>query len=532
MPTAALPSNLRFNKKPKTVAASAKPVLATATDRAKAFKEWLSSGFTIPAGISRGRPLELHPFQMDFVEATLARDGASPFYRTCCFSLGRKLGKSSLLGAMHLGWALPDSPIFIGGYRGAILAPTARLGGYIPQAMLDMMEVSGRGGEIMFAQRPQPGCVKFRSVSATIQLQSGSGLSGHGSDVDTFTIDEAGLMPPQKSELFASAFDAVAARDGQLLLIGVRATGPQFNTILESKDPRTHVALYGAGPTDDPGNPKTWGKAIPPGGELIKSGRFMEDAFAKAKAEASTRQFQVFHLNQRIDPAKDLLVQYNDLAAIYDETAELLPDEPVHIGVDLGGSSSMTASAVIGLESGVIKVLGAFPSEPFNLAERGKRDFVGDLYVRCYDAGELLLTSGQVSDLDEFLPQLVKIVGDRAVHSVSADRYRKAEFSTALARQRIEWPMIWRGTGPRDGDVDIRAARRLIMSRSVRMKRSVLLEASIAEATVKTASTGAVTLEKSTPTSRIDVVQSAVLALSALLTAREMPAPEYEVVTI
>lgn len=505
---------------------------ASAEDRARAFRDWLASGFVIPAGISRGLPLVLHPFQMDYVAAVLARDGSGPKYRTCCLSLGRKLGKSSLLGALHLGFCLPDSPIQIPGYRGAILAPTARLGSYIPLAMVDLMEAAGRKAEISFRQTPSPGSVRFKSCSAIVQLQSGAALSGQGSDCDSMTLDEAGLMGASKSDLFAAALDALGARDGQLLLVGVRATGPQFNTILESKDPRTYVALYGAGDGDNPGDAETWAKALPPGAETIKSRRFMEDAFAKAKADHSTRQFQVFHLNQRIDPAKELICQYHDLAAIYDPACDFLPGEPVHVGIDLGGSSSMTAAAVVGLESGVVKVIGAFPSEPLSLLDRGKRDFVGDLYCRCHEAGELILTGGQVSDLDEFLPSLVALLAGRIVKSVSCDRYRKAEFLTALARQKLNWPVVFRGTGPRDGDNDLRAARRLILARQVRLRRSILLEASIGEATVKTATTGAVSLNKSLPTSRIDVAQAFILALSALLTDREQPAPEYEVEVI
>ena len=151
----------------------------------------------------------------------------------------------------------------------------------------------------------------------------------------------------------------------------------------------------------------------------------------------------------------------------------------------------MTAATVAYELSGVVKVLGAFPGADLSLRDRGKRDLVGDLWERCALGGELIETSGSVSDLGEFLPALVAMIGAHPVRSVSCDRYRQAEFETAMARARIGWPVIYRGTGPKDGDADIRATRRLFIAGAVTMRRSLLLEGSMAEADVKVSATGA-----------------------------------------
>ena len=89
--------------------------------------------------------------------------------------------------------------------------------------------------------------------------------------------------------------------------------------------------------------------------------------------------------------------------------------------------------------------------------------------------------------------------------------------------------MIYRGTGPKDGDADIRATRRLFLAGAIQMQRSLLLEGSLAEADVKVSTTGACQLQRAHQTARIDVVSSLVLACSALLRARDAVEPEYEV---
>lgn len=524
---------LRFKLTDTASAVSAAvPAVAKAEspeDQARAFGDWLASNFKVAGGISGGEPFQLHDFQLDFVAAFLARDNGSPRFRTLIHSLPRKCGKSTFMGALLLGLVLPDSPIYRQAFTGILLAPTARHAGYIPKAMLALMETAGREGEVALVQRPAPGKLKVKG-GASIQLLSGDAKSGHGDDVDLAVMDEGGLFPHRQSALFQNAFDALAARDGQLLITGTRIDSPKYQELIEDKNPRTFKQVFGADPEGDTSDPAQWRKATPGLGK-IKSESFLRDAYESAKAAGNLTDFECYHLNLPRSPQKALLVQYHELTPIYDPEAEPIPGEPCWIGLDLGGSSSMTAAA-IAYESGVVKLVGCFPSEPMSLLDRGRKDFCGDVYSRASEAGELFTTSGAVSDLSEFLPELVKRIGPHPVVSVSCDRYRQAELITALSRAKLDWKPIWRGTGPKDGDNDIRATRRLILSKSIRMKRSLLLEAAIGEATCKIAATGAMSLDKSHPNARIDAAQAFVLSCAALLQARETPAPEYTVEVI
>lgn len=487
---------------------------------------WLADNWVIPSGQHAGEPFELHGFQLELFRSFFSRDHDGPTFRTVIFSTPRKLGKSTVLAALLLCLMCPDSPVYVKGFRGAVAAPSEKHARWIAEAFRALADAAGRGGEVSTKTNPRPGVICVADTQ--VILSTGTRSQGHGADLDLAIIDETGLITGQKSDgLISGFYDALSARNGQLILTGTRGDAAEYNELIEHPDKRTKVILYGASKDDDPSDPATWEKANPDGGR-IKPRRFLQDAYAKAEAGGSLAEFQAWQLNVPLSPSRELLLAYDTLKKAYREQPEPIPGEPCHVGIDLGGPASMTA-AVVAYESGVIKVLGAFPGADMDLRARGKRDMVGDLWARCADAGELIETSGSVSDLQEFIPEVIHMIGPHPVRSVSCDRYRQHEFETALARARIGWPVIYRGTGPKDGDQDIRATRKLFLAGAVTLKRSILLEGSLGEADVRVSTTGAVQLDKSHIHARIDVAQALCLACSALLRAREEVVPEYTV---
>jgi phage terminase large subunit-like protein len=480
----------------------------------------------IPSGQHEGEPFELHDFQLDLFRAYFAKDHDGPTYRTIIFTTPRKLGKSTLLAALLLCLMCPDSPVYRKGFRGAVAAPSEKHARWIAEAIRALADAAGRGEEVETKTNPRPGVIHCHD--GQVILSTGTRAQGHGADLDLAVIDETGLIAGQKSDgLISGFYDALSARNGQLILTGTRGDANEYNELIEHPDKRTCVILHGASKDDDPGDPATWEKANPDAGR-IKPRRFLQDAYEKAAAGGSVAEFQAWQLNVPLSPSRELLLDYDTVKRAYRDDPQPIPGEPCHLGIDLGGPASMTA-AVVAYESGVIRVLGAFPGADMDLRARGKRDQVGDLWARCANAGELIETSGSVSDLAEFIPEVLNLIGNHPVRSVSCDRYRQHEFETALARARISWPVIYRGTGPKDGDQDIRATRRLFLAGAVTLKRSILLEGSLGEADVRVSSTGAVQLDKSHIHARIDVAQALCLACSALLRAREEVPPEYVV---
>lgn len=490
--------------------------------------EWLADTFVVPAGPSRGEPLHLLEFQQAFLADHLEDDAeGGPRYRTTVLSTARKNGKSATIASLVLGYMCPDSPLFVPGFRAAITAPSVQHAQLVPQQMIDLLETAEYDPGLWFVKSPLPG-VLHGPKSGKLQCLSGQRTAGHGLDLDLALVDETGLLP-NSNETLQNVFDAVAARNGRVVATGTQADSAAYREIIDRPDARTAVHLFAADLSDDVADPATWAKANP-GLGIIKSEAFMRDALAKAEQSGSLTEFRVWHTNQPLSPSRQLLLEYQTLQSAYDATAELIDGEPVFIGMDLGGSAAMTAAVIIGQESGVIRPLAAFPGEgDLDLAKRGRRDAVGGLYVNLADSGELFETSGAVTDIAEFLSRLRDEIGNHPVLSISADRYRDAEFKTAMARAKIDWPIVTRGTGPRDGDADIRATRRLFLSGKAKLQRSLLIEAAIGEADVKVSATGAVQLDKSHANARIDAAQALCLACAAFVTAMDQPAPEYEV---
>lgn len=490
------------------------------------FSFWLRKTFKIPSGMGAGQPFALEPFQMDFIRQYLAREADGPLWRTLIYSTPRKLGKTTLLAALFLGRMCKDSPLYLPGGSFAVAGPSEKHTGYIEKAMRALMETAGRKDEMRRRHDPKPGIVLIGDC--TLTMSTGTRNQGHGADLDLAVVDEAGLLAQNQGEMLTGFFDALTTRNGQLILTGTRGDSPAYNDLIDRPDARTFVCLHAADKDDDSGDPAVWRKANP-GLGTIKPLRFMEDAYEKAKQSGSFAAWDAWQLNKPLTPGRELLLDYDTLRKAYRDEVQTIPGEPVHIGLDLGGSASMTAATIAYETSGVIKVLGAFPGADMDLMERGRRDLVGDSWHRAAIAGELLTTSGSVSDLQEFLPELIAMIGPHPVRSLSCDRYRDAEMRTAMAKARLDWPVIFRGTGPKDGNVDILATRRLFLAGAVTLRRSLLLEVSLAEADVRVSTTGAMQLARSHQTARIDMASSLVLACSALLRARDEVRPVYEV---
>ena len=272
------------------------------------FAYWLRKSFKIPSGMGAGEPFALHPFQMEFLRQYLSRDTDGPTWRTCIYSTPRKLGKSTLLGALLLGRMCPDSPIHIPGFMGAVAAPSEKHATYIAVAMKAILETAGREKELRRRHDPKPGILFIGEAKLT--LSTGTRAQGHGADLDLAVIDEMGLLSQNQSEFVTGFFDALSARNGQLILTGTRGDSPTYNDMIDRPDARTHVTLYAADKGDDLSDPATWHKSNPGLGS-IKPLRFMEDAYEKAQASGSLTEFGAWQNNQALQPGRELLLDYD-----------------------------------------------------------------------------------------------------------------------------------------------------------------------------------------------------------------------------
>src|SRR5262249_19455664 len=109
---------------------------------------------------------------------------------------------------------------------------------------------------------------------------------------------------------------------------------------------------------------------------------------AIARGGSALTTFRLYNRNERISgETRDLLLHVDEWLKC--ETDSLPAREgPCVIGVDLGGSASMSAAAFYWPETGRLEALGTFPSKP-GLLDRGQGDGVGNRYVEMASRGEL-----------------------------------------------------------------------------------------------------------------------------------------------
>ena len=152
------------------------------------------------------------------------------------------------------------------------------------------------------------------------------------------------------------------------------------------------------------------------------------------------------------------------------------------LGIDLGGTASLSAASGFWPESGCLEAFGCFGTEP-DLGKRGTLDGVGRLYLEMYRRGELILEGGRLADVGALLREVLERWGRPA--AVVCDRWRIAELADALDRESFpSAALLARGQGFRDGGADVLAFRQAVLGGRVTPRRSLLMRAAMSEARV------------------------------------------------
>ena len=124
------------------------------------------------------------------------------------------------------------------------------------------------------------------------------------------------------------------------------------------------------------------------------------------------------------------------------------------IGIDLGGTAAMSASAAV-WETGRMELFAAFPTEP-SIEKRATRDGAA-YYAHLVERGELIQLGRATVPVDEFLQAVLDRFG--VPECIVADRWREGELRDAMHACSVIAPLELRGQGFKDGGEDLRAFR-------------------------------------------------------------------------
>nr|WP_255598945.1 terminase TerL endonuclease subunit [Hasllibacter sp. MH4015] len=473
-------------------------------------------GLRIPEGPNAGKPVNLAPFQRQFIEGAMADDTAN-----AVLSIGRGNGKSAITAGLALGGLLgvwdrqPRREIiaaartrdqgriiwdFVAGFA-ATLPPDLQSRLIYRRAPRLEIEFEGDGG------------------GHVLRVIAADGKSALGGAPTMAILDERGHWALDRGdELEHALLSGLGKRDGRAFLISTSASDDThpFSRWIDDPLPGSYVQEHRPAPglpADDaesllianPGAPHGIGGSL----EWLKA----QAKRAIARGGSSLTSFRLYNRNERVSgEARDLLITLDEWLNC--ETDILPPREGgVVIGIDLGGSASMTAAAFYWPQTGRLECLGTFPTMP-SLLDRGQSDGVAGRYVEMQERGELTVLGDKTVPVAPWLAEVMRQVDGQQVIAITMDRYKQAELSEALNRAGVRAPCVWRGQGFRDGGEDCERFRRAAFDGLVKARPSLLLRSAFADAVCLRDPANNLKLAKARSTGRIDAAAASVLAVA------------------
>lgn len=473
-------------------------------------------GLKVPQGTSAGQPMVLAPFQRRFVEGALG-DGIT----AAILSIGRGNAKTALSAGIALGALIgifdrqPRREILIAA-RTREQAGVAHgfVAGFAESLPLEIQKrlIFRRAPRLEIEYEGDGGGHLLRAIPA-------DGKSILGGAPTLALMDERGHWELDKGNaLEAALLSGLGKRGGRALIISTSAaddTHP-FSKWIDEPLPGTYVQEHRPSPGLPADDLPSLMIANPGADHGIGTSLDRLEADAKraiARGGSSLTSFRLYNRNERVSgESRDLLVTLDEWLSC--EVAELPPREgSVVIGIDLGGSASMTAATYYWPETGRMECVGTFPSQP-GLLDRGLSDGVGNRYCEMHDRGELTVMGDKTVPVAMWLGEVVRHVQDAPICAITADRYKQSELAEALARAVIRAPVVWRGQGFRDGGEDCERFRRAVFDGKVKARPSLLLRSAFADAVCLRDPANNLKLAKARSTGRIDAAAASVLAVA------------------
>ena len=330
-------------------------------------------------------------------------------------------------------------------------------------------------------------------------------------------LDEPNDWPPVWADkLYTSLRSGLGKLPGsRLIALGTRAgAGHWFDRLCGGK--ADYCQVHSAKPDADVLDADAWlagNPSLPFMPDLRQT--VAKEAAAAAADPALVPSFRARRLNTGGgDTVEDVLV--TDAAwqrCVQGEQAER--DGGCAVGIDIGGSTSMTTAAVLWPLTGRLELYAGLPAVPA-IAERERLDQVpADTYARMIRRGELRLFAGETTPVPAFLRSLLEVLGGEDVLVCGADRYKRRETLAYFREAGVAWSMRWRGVGAgqtADGSADIRSFQRRVIERRVSCQPSLLMQFALAETRLSFDAGGNPRIDKRRHRSRVDVSSAVVIA--------------------
>lgn len=360
----------------------------------------------------------------------------------------------------------------------------------------------------------------YRAISAEAGTK-------HGLNPTVVVYDE--LAQSKKRDLYDVLDTAMGARVEPLFVtISTQSKDPQhilselIDDGLRADDPTTVTHLYAVDDdVEDIFDERAWPAANPALGDF----RSLEDlrvmAHRARRVPSFETKFRNLYLNQRVD-AQALLIPRAEWVACAGDGPQLRPGEAVYLGLDLSGTTDLTALVAVSAEDGD-RTAAWFWKPAAVLAEHENRDRTN--YVLWAREGWLRTTPGRAVGYDFVAAALGEIGAGFQVLGCAFDRWRIEILLKELGAEGVDafvegkedarpgaLRLVPWGQGFRDMAPAIDALETAILERTFRHDQNPLLTMCFANATVVSDPSGNRKLDKSATRFRIDGAVAAAMA--------------------
>ena len=474
----------------------------------------------IPEGKKAGKPLKLAKFQKSFVKGTFRPD-----VMVGVLSIGRGNAKTALAAGLALAelvGALQEDPqpkreiIFAARNRDQAKIAFQFLVGYLeglPEADQDLFTIR-RGSKLE---------VEFQGNGGGLaRVIAADGKSVLGGAPTLAILDERAAWEREKGDSLENAIlSGLGKRDGRALIISTSAPDDAntFSRWMDEPPPGTFIQEHRPPmglPADDLESLLIANPGAVEGIGATPDWLVAQARRAIARGGSALSSFRNLNRNERVSTEdRSVLVTVDEWMAAEVDPDQLPPrDGPCVLGIDLGGSRSMSAAAFYWPETGRLEAIGTFPAFP-SLADRGAADGVSDRYVQMNARGELSVMGENTVPPGRWLAEVVRHLDGQTPACIVGDRFRHAEFVEAMQGAGLaRVPFIWRGFGWKDSAEDIERFRRALFDAQVKVAPSMLLRFAFSDAITLVDPAGNHKLAKARSLGRIDAAAATVIAVA------------------
>lgn len=475
------------------------------------------ASLTIPEGPLAGQPLTLATYQKTFIRGAMA-DGVM----VGCLSIGRGNAKTATAAGIGLGSLMgvwddqPKREIIIAA-RNRDQAKTAF--NFVVGFIQGLDEAEQELFTIRHGYKLE---IEYKANNGgLLRVIPADGKSILGGAPTLAIMDERAAWEKDKGDTLENAIlSGLGKRNGRALIISTSAPDDAntFSRWLDDPPPGTfvqeHRPAFGL-PADDL---ESLLIANPGAAEGIGASADWLVAQARraiARGGSALASFRNLNRNERTSTDSRSVVLTVDEWLSTEVAPDTLPPRQgaCIVGVDLGGSRSMSAAAFYWPETGRLEAVGTFPAVP-SLGDRGAADGVSGRYLEMHDRGELKVMGEATVPPGPWLADLVNILDGEPIAAIVGDRFRHAEFAEALTKAGLRVPFIWRGFGWKDGSEDVERFRRAVFDGEVKGVPSLLLRSAFSDAVTLIDPAGNHKLTKGRSLGRIDAAAAAILAVA------------------